>query len=71
MQTKPLYKVAIFNTNLPDYQIDKYLLSNATTIIPSNNNAQAHQLFEKLSSQYNVVVLFKNNKLAIATNKNK
>lgn len=71
MQTKSLYKVAIFNTNLPDYQIDKYLLNNATTIVTSNNNTQAHQIFEKLSSQYNVVVLFKNNKLAIATNKNK
>lgn len=71
MQTNSLYKIAIFNTNLPDYKIDKYLLNNATTIIPSNNNAQAYKLFEKLSSQNNVVVLFKNNKLTVATNKNK
>ena len=75
------YHVTVYNTNKPDYEIDRYLTSqmrgtSVGDVKPSKQYLcqsceEADELFEKLSQEYAVVCKFEGKHLLQARNKNK
>lgn len=79
MANKKFY-VTIYNTNKPDYEIDRYLTNQMSVrsvndVKPTKqyecaNNDEATQLYEQLRLTNNVVAKFDNKYLLVVTNKN-
>lgn len=79
--SKANYFVTVYNTNKPDFEIDRYLTfqmksKSQNDIKPAeqfafNSYEEASQHYETLRSSNNVIAKFEGNHLLIATNKNR
>lgn len=75
-----IYWVVVYETNKPDWEINKYVNGNKLTseedvagsyYFSYRTKQDAEACYEKLKNQDNVVALFENSDLLIVTNKNK